>query len=395
MYSNSIVLRAIDADQELETENRFDEIEFPLVSIIILTFNSIQFIEQCLTTVYGSNYRNFEVILVDNGSSDETVAAAKRISNGKSNFRFFQNERNSGFADGNNIGARLAKGEYIVFLNADTEVDSKWIGEIVRFFESDSRIGIVQAKLLQLTNRKRIDSVGDYLDYYGRAISLGGDWGEIDIGQYDKPRQIFSARGAAMAIRKVLFRELAGFDRSFFLDYEDIDLCWRARINGATIFYVPTAIVYHRGMRETDERDAARTFHPVKNRFVSLLKNYTLENIVRFVIPYFAIIFVPTMLVDLVRNRRKVFLQRLRALSWIVSNIRMIVALRYFVQFRLRRVSDLEVQKFMMKTSLSRELAGIVMIKEAGKLGYRFWYAKPLLDSIRAQETETFTSVNP
>jgi GT2 family glycosyltransferase len=174
-----------------------------MISIVILNFNGKKFLDECLSSVLKSNYPDFEVIFVDNASTDGSVEFVQSNFRGYSNLRIIRNNRNLGFAEGNNVGAKVAKGEYVVFLNVDTKVDPNWLKELVTAMESDESIGAAQSKLLQFDGRT-IDSAGDFINFYGFGWMRGH--GEIDRGQFNKIDEIFSARGAAMIVRKKSFR---------------------------------------------------------------------------------------------------------------------------------------------------------------------------------------------
>src|SRR2546425_1137542 len=173
----------------------------PLVSIIILNYNGAKYISQCLKSVLISDYRNFELIIVDNNSSDSSIDIVEsEFSDNR--IKVIKSDKNLGFAGGNNLGADYAKGDYFVLLNIDTLVDPKWLSELVSVMESDNAIGAAQPKLLSLDDKTVFDSAGDYLDFFGNSFRRGGDWYEKDKGQYESVHEIFSARGAAMITRK-------------------------------------------------------------------------------------------------------------------------------------------------------------------------------------------------
>ncbi len=147
----------------------------PMVSIVILNFNGKKFLNQCLDSVLQSDYRNFEVILVDNASTDGSIELVQKNFHQHSNLRIVTNGTNLGFAEGNNIGARAATGKYVVFLNNDTEVDPEWLQELLIVVESDKTVGAAQSKLLLLARAraKTIDSAGDFVNCYGKGWMRG------------------------------------------------------------------------------------------------------------------------------------------------------------------------------------------------------------------------------
>jgi GT2 family glycosyltransferase len=257
----------------------------PLVSVIILNYNGMSLIERCLGSVLNSNYHNFEVLFVDNASSDNSVDFTKRKFENDTRLKIIQCRENFGFAQGNNIGVGQAKGKYLVFLNTDTEVNPDWMRELVAIMENDLTLGAAQSKLLRMNAPKIFDSAGDIMDYYGGAFSRGH--GESDDGQYDVVSDIFSARGAAFIIKRDIFETLGMFDTKFVSFLEDVDLSWRIWLNGYRIVFVPKSIVFHLGgatLNKLPKSLVVRSaVHSRINQIVMMIKNYSFKNVVKYV----------------------------------------------------------------------------------------------------------------
>ena len=355
------------------------ENESTSISVIVLSYNSEKFIERCLSSVFKSSFANLELILVDNGSSDRSVEVIRDMFGTRRNCKLIVVGRNLGFAGGNNLGASLAKGRYLVFLNVDTEVDAHWLDTLILLFESNQNIGAIQPKLMSMEDRKVFDSAGDCIDYYGASFSLGGDWKEVDHGQYDRVMEIFSARGAAVAIRKQLFNRIDRFDDSFFLDFEDIDLGWRVRLAGYQVVFAPDSIVYHVGThRRFLQRASTRGYHPIKNRYLAMIKNYETKHILSFLVPDLLLFFVPAIFMADVANRRfAVVVLKTKAMFWIVLNLPAIMKKRAFVQTRTRKISDAQVMKFMIKADLKKKARFGSMVRHFGVEQAIRWYTRP------------------
>jgi len=208
--------------------------KIPLVSIIIVNYNGKTHLEECLSSLEKIDYKNYEIILVDNNSTDTSVEYVK---NTYPSITIIKLNRNYGFAEPNNIGAKNAKGDYLLFLNNDTTVNPNFISEMVNVLEQDPQIAICQSLLLKPNGE--VDSSGDFIDTLGRAYSSKNKENEV--------KKILSARGASMMVRKDSFWDLGGFDKRFFASFEDVDLGWRAWIWGYKIVVVPSSIVYHKG----------------------------------------------------------------------------------------------------------------------------------------------------
>jgi len=221
-----------------------------LVSIIILTYNSEGYIENCLQSIFAQTYRNIEVLVVDNNSKDNTV---KIIENWKlkiENFKFIKNLINMGYTGGNNLGIKENRGEYVIILNPDVILDENYIKIIVEEFEKNPQAGSIQGKYYQLNNgikTKIIDTVGFKFFKSGRVIDEGQ--GDEDIGQHEEKREVFGVNGNAAAYRRMTLNDIKYkeeyFDEDFFYCAEDFDLAWRAKNRGWKCIYVPQAILWH------------------------------------------------------------------------------------------------------------------------------------------------------
>lgn len=232
----------------------------PLVSIIIVNFNGKQYLQKCLNSIEQSAYRNYEIILVDNNSSDGSVEYVKK------NFQdviIIKLDNNYGFAEPNNIAAKQSKGDLFYFLNNDTEILQNSLSELV-YTLNKSDIAIGQSLLLKENND--VDSSGDYI------TKMGLVYNSTKIEKTIKP--ILSARGASMIIKKEIFWNLGGFDKKFFASFEDVDLGWRAWISGYKVVLVPTSIVYHLGGATIKNLESEISFHGVKNTLILCITNF-------------------------------------------------------------------------------------------------------------------------
>jgi len=330
---------------------------YPSVSVIILNYNGGNYIQRCLHGVLSTDYPNFEVIVIDNASLDKSIdTIIQLLSNCTRPYEIIKNDRNYGFAEGNNIGLAAADGEYIVFLNNDTEVDRFWLKELVRVASLDPKIGVVQSKLLRLSDHRIIDSAGDYIDHYGHAFRRGGDWRELDTGQYDNVQEVFSARGAAMLIKRKMLDEIGPFDPKFFITLEDIDLCWRARLAGYRVMYAPASVVYHRC--HCSGNSLLWVYHAEKNALVLLIKNYGFPNLLRYLTMrtlIYSVCFMKSLFKAFVSiDHMKVFLTRLKGLTWVITHLRYVLRQRSICQYRVRRVPDTQITRFMLNTTLKQ-----------------------------------------
>jgi len=257
---------------------------YPPVSVIILNYNGMRFVEDCLHSALSSDYPNFELLFVDNASNDGSFEWAQTRFRSDPRLKFIHNDRNLGFAAGNNVALKFAVGKYVVFLSIDTKVNPSWLRELVRVMESDPNIGIAQSKILPMDD-PTIVCCGWMMDRYGFSYGIGGkDKGD---GRYDRVFEVFAVGGAAIAARRELLDKMGSFDSRFFLYAEDADLCWRAWLCGYKVVFVPNSIVLHVGEGvSTGIKRWRRTYFSCKNHETMLIKNYELRNVVKRVPVY-------------------------------------------------------------------------------------------------------------
>jgi GT2 family glycosyltransferase len=346
------------------------DIKLPYVSIIVLNYNGKKYIKRCIECVLNSEYDNFELVVVDNNSTDNSFDIVRNEFH-DDRIKLIRNKKNVGFASGNNVGANYAKGQYFVFLNIDTEVHPKWLIELIDVMESDPTIGAAQSKLLSLDDNSIFDSAGDYLDFYGFSFRRGGDWLEKDSGQYDTMQDIFSARGAAVITRKEIVKEIGLFDDDYFLAFEDIDFCWRVKLYGKRIVFVPNSIVYHKGAGiSSTVPDSFKNMHGTKNIIMTMIKNYDTTHMIKYaIIPHFLSLITGLFILEqfIMKREHKYtnIKNRLRAFYWLVSNSNKLRSKRRYVQ-NMRKIQDSEIMKNMLRTSV---LDLLIFMFNMGKLG--------------------------
>lgn len=242
--------------------------ENPRVSVIIPHWNGRQHLDDCLGSLRKQTYRNFEVIVADNGSTD---GSQNYIRASFPEVRLLELGQNRGFTGACNAGYATARGEFILLLNNDTEADARWIETIVATFERRPRVGIVATKMLLFDQRDHFHTAGDYY----RVNGLPGNRGvwQADRGQYDREEPVFSACGGAAAYRRAMVAEIGFLDDAFFFSCEDIDLAWRAHLAGWDVLYAPQAIVYHK-LKASGGSGVTGSYHDGRNFLYVIWKNY-------------------------------------------------------------------------------------------------------------------------
>lgn len=257
----------------------------PSVAVIILNYNGVSLSRNCLKSVLRTNYPNFEIYLVDNGSKVNEAGILKKEFE-SSKIKFVRHEKNKGFVYPINLLAPKIKAKYLIFLNNDTKVDRGWIKPLVKELESDSRIAACQPKIKLLADPSKFDyagAAGGFIDKYGFPFTRGRIFftSEVDTGQYNRNINIFWACGAAMIVRRDLFIKFGMFDGRFFIYMEEIDLCWRLINNDFKIRFVSGSVVYHKvaGSSNSVSQMIKKRFYEHRNNLILLLKNYSVKDL--------------------------------------------------------------------------------------------------------------------
>ncbi len=320
----------------------------PLVSIIILNYNGADIVTKCIESVLATEYSNFEVIFVDNGSDDGSYQSIVKQFGKDGRLVFVRNNVNKGFAEGNNIGLAYAKGSYITLLNNDTVVEKNWIAETIRVAESDEKIGIIQSKLFFWYNPEMLESAGALIDKTGYGFERGFVEGR---SMYNTVDEVFYANGAAVTINKKALKKTIAetvdlFDNDFFFAYEDVDLSWRMRLAGYKTVIAPRSTVYHRRSTTTSRKRGSLVFHHCKNRILTLIKNYSLMNLIRY-LPLLIILESVRASSSFVSGQYESAFAMLRAFLWNLTNFKRSWKKRMVIQYLIRRMPDQYVTMLM------------------------------------------------
>ena len=247
----------------------------PLVSIVILNWNGRKYLEQFLPSVTASTYSNFNIVVADNGSTDDSVSF---LNAAYSNVKIILLKQNYGFAKGYNEALRQVQADYYVLLNSDVEVSPGWIEPIIALMERDRSIAACQPKLLRYTDRNIFEyagACGGWIDKFGYPFARGRifDVDEKDEGQYDEVAPVFWASGAAMFVRAKLYHTTGGLDEYFFAHQEEIDFCWRLQLRGYSVYSCPQSVVYHVGGGTLPNGNSRKVFLNFRNNLIMLAKN--------------------------------------------------------------------------------------------------------------------------
>jgi GT2 family glycosyltransferase len=248
----------------------------PKISVIVVNWNGKCLLGECLSALRQQTFRDFETILVDNGSEDGSV---EYVRTQFPEAKVVPLADNRGFTGGNVAGYEQASGDLIVLLNNDTEAHPKWLEEIHSASQAYPNAGSFASKMLYFDDRGRVENCGFDLGLVGATVDLGRD--EPDGPVWAQPRKVFGGCGGAVAYRRRMLEEIGFLDPEFFMIYEDVDLSFRAQLRGYECVYIPSAIVYHRYRVTIGKAPLRQVFYSQRNIEFVYLKNMPLGLILR------------------------------------------------------------------------------------------------------------------
>lgn len=305
----------------------------PRVSVIIVNYNGQEFIENCLASLRQQAYPDYEIILVDNASSDRSLEIVRQHGDAVT---LVASEHNLGFAKGNNLGVQHADGDYLAFLNPDTVVHPDWLAELVRAMQTIEGAGLATAKILLLSQPDRINTCGNDVHFTGIPTVRG--WMQ-PADTMNRREEVCSVSGACFLISRQVFEEVGGFNDDFFLYSEDNDLAWRAQLAGYSCWYIPTSVIYH---RYAPRFGAEKFYYLERNRYRLVLQNFRWKTIA-LLVPALALSDVVTWGYALMQGRAHVA-AKLRVYKWFLTQWQTWAAARARVS-SFRRAPDREILK--------------------------------------------------
>jgi GT2 family glycosyltransferase len=238
-----------------------------LISVIVVNWNGFACLPECLDSLERQSYCHVELLVVDNGSTDESRPWLRSRCAGK--WKLIELPENRGFAGGVNTGIRAARGEFVALLNNDAVADRSWLSSLVDAMD-DPAVGMAASKILFYDQREIIDKVGHL--FYPDGLNRGRGAGEFDRGQFDRSEEILFPDGCAALYRHGMLDDVGMFDEQFFAYGDDADLGLRARWRGWSCRYVPAARVFHRHSRSLGKYSPRKAFLVERNRFWVAMK---------------------------------------------------------------------------------------------------------------------------
>lgn len=321
---------------EKNNVQRFKNPDKPLVSVIIVNWNGMHFLGNCLSSLSKINYKNTEIIFVDNASTDGSADFVKKSF---PKIEVIINKKNLGFAQGHEEALRKAKGELILLLSADTIVEKNLLDELIKGIYSQENIGAVMPKLVMYPQKNRIDSIGEYFLPCGILYHFGRDKDQ-SRPEYNKPAEIFSGKGACLLFKRDVLKKIGLFDKDYFAYFEETDLCHRVWLSGSKVIYWPGTSVEHIGGGASGRMvPGFILFHSNKNILCTYLKNLSFKYLIK-VLPLTLILYQIAFLAYLFTGKFEIAWTFQKAIIWNIQNINSTFKKRKFVQNKIRKVPD-------------------------------------------------------
>lgn len=323
----------------MQKEEKHIKKDSPFLSIIIPVFNSKAHYKVCLDSLLKMDYPNFEIIIVDDGSTDGSYEDIRKMSLKSPEIKLIQTLKRKGIPASRNIGIEASKGDYIGLLDIDMKLGKGWPKELIKFLLQNNETGGVVPKVLDFHKTDTIQAMGVYLiPHTGWVLPYG--YGEKDKGQYDFINEI-SIGAAGSIVRKDVLMKLGGFDETQGM-FDDLDLGWRIRLLGKSTFCVPSAIMYHWTSKAWSKRPKSSSrveleFY-IDNSIRVLIKNLELKSLIRY-LPQSLIIMLIRVIVGLIKGNTIPLRGSIKAIIWNTIFLGETLKARKKVQ-SIRNVSD-------------------------------------------------------
>ncbi len=292
--------------------------KLPLVSIISVNYNQSHVTIEMLESFEKVIYPNYEIIIVDNNSQNDNPEIIKKKF---PKIKLIFSKKNLGFAGGNNLGVQKAKGEYILFLNNDTEVPHDFLQALIDAFLENKKIGMVSPRLIYFHSENIIQYAGanSINIYTGRGSKIG--IGEKDIGQYNENRFTELGHGAALMVSKKAIEKVGMMPDVFFLYYEEHDWCEIFKRNGYKILYVGKSKVFHKESMSIGKNSPLKTYYMTRSRILFMRRNVNLLKFLNFLL-FFAFLTIPKKtLVFIFQNEWKLLIAFYKGIFWNFFNL--------------------------------------------------------------------------
>lgn len=331
----------------------------PTVTVVVLSFNGAGVLRPCIESVLAADYGNFDLILVDNGSTDGSIEEVSEMLSIRRGCRIVRNARNLGFTAGFNVGLALATGDFVLLLNNDTVIDRSALRSYVDFFRRNPIVDLAEGRIVNvLPHIRGKTSNPNMTNLFGLIAEETPP--VDDASSFQSIDRMFAPVGVWPMIRRTAYVRLGGYDEDFVWMEEIRDLAARVWLSGSEVGYVYDAVVQHVGranlLREVYGNKIAEetVFNITKNATMMILKNCQSRTLAKYAIPYVGLRVLDLM--NAMRSGRRRFLTKLRAHAWVIGHLDSILAKRRWINGRVRTVSDRVAFRLLKRAPLRRVL---------------------------------------
>lgn len=321
----------------------------PEISYLVVSHNSEKHISKCITSIINQSHTDYEIIVIDNNSQDNTVSIVTDFCMKNEKIRSIANKENIGY------GSAIAKvienthGEFLAILNADTFLDKDWARKILDTFKTDQK-AMSASGTIYFPNGE-LQSSGGMMDKYGAVVQRGS---KIFYSRNIGNKSFFYNDGSSFMVRRKIFQHL-NLDPRLFLYYEDVDLSWKIRMLDYKIIHVPDAISYHDMGHSFSDMTLSKFYYVARNRIYVCQKNYSLRNIIcRFPIMLF-LIFLTSVSYDTSKKHRGYTIAFFKAVFWNLVNVRTLLKERKKLRL-INKISDSELDHYLIQGSIEYSL---------------------------------------
>lgn len=338
--------------------------KYPLISIIISNYNGVKLniLQECLKSFKKIDYPNYEILLVDNASTDNSIKVAEKIFYKNPKFKIIKNPINM-YSQGVNLGFKESNGDYIALFNNDIELGKKYLQRLLSAFKKYPKLAYAQGKFLWYFDHSIIDSAGETMDIYGNPATLG--YKTKDTGFFDKDEEILSASGAACLIRRSSLEKVGIYDSKYGIGYEDMDHSLRFLHHGFIIMRISEAVCYHkRGVTDLSSMVRVKVrWHFNKNRLVTMIRNYPLQLLLK-ALPITLLLYFSNMLWEILILRNiELALTRPKAVWWVLQNLSYLIACRKKIRSEANSKTDKKILKLFSKSDLTGKIKAVILDK--------------------------------
>lgn len=317
----------------------------PKISYLVVSYNSEKHISKCITSILNQYDTDYEIIVIDNNSRDNTVSIITDLCTKNEKIKLITNKENIGYGNAISKTIGICKSEFLAILNADVVLDKQWAAALLSALRSDEQIMSVSGTIYFPNGE--LQSTGGMMDKYGAVVQRES---KIFHSRKIQTRSFFYNDGSSFMVRRKIFQETY-FDPRLFLYYEDVDLSWKIRMLNYKVEHIPTAISYHDVGHSSSGITLSKFYHIARNRIYICQKNYSVKNIISRVPIMLFLMFLTSISYDLSKKPggyTKIFF---KAIFWNISSLRSTIKERKRLR-SINKISDNELDQYLIQGSI-------------------------------------------